>query len=98
MGIELEYPDGATPLDPDEAEGLIPALATQGELNEFEALNILEGGTWARKSINVRRALLDQKTLRQIHKKMFGSTWRWAGKYRLTQKSIGCDAWRISEY
>ena len=30
MGIELEYPDGATPLDPDEAEGLIPALATQG--------------------------------------------------------------------
>lgn len=96
MGIEPEFLEGPTPLDPDEAEGLIPSLSTQGELNEFEALNILEGATWARRSTKVRKALLDQATLRQIHNRMFGSTWRWAGKYRLTQMSIGCEAWRIS--
>ena len=96
MGIDFDHPEGATPLDPDEIEGLIPSLSTQSELNEFEALNILEGEMWARRSTKVRRSLLDQRTLRLIHQKMFGSTWRWAGKYRLTQKSIGCEAWRIS--
>jgi hypothetical protein len=30
VAIELEYPPGATPLDPDEAAGLIPShIATQ---------------------------------------------------------------------
>ena len=96
MGLEPNDPESATPLAPEESEGLIPALGTQGDLNEFEALNILEGVTWARRSTKVRRALLDQSTLRQIHKRMFGSKWRWAGEYRLTQKSIGYEAWRIS--
>jgi len=96
MGLDFAFPKDATPLDPDEAEGLIPSLATRSELNEFEALNILEGAMWARRSTKARRGLLDQSTLRLIHKRMFGSTWRWAGKYRLTQKSIGCEAWRIS--
>ncbi len=42
MGLEFDYPEGATPLDPDEADGLMPSLSTQGELNGFEALNIIE--------------------------------------------------------
>ena len=37
MGIEFQQQEEATPIDPNEAEGLIPALSTQGELNEFEA-------------------------------------------------------------
>ena len=42
--IEMfEYPPGATPLDPDEANGLIPKhIATQGQLNEWEQVNLLE--------------------------------------------------------
>ena len=48
MAIELEYPPDATPLDPDEAAGLIPShIATQGQLNEWELANILEGERWA---------------------------------------------------
>jgi Fic-DOC domain mobile mystery protein B len=96
MGLDFEHPDGATPIDANEAEGLIPSLSTQKELNEFEALNILEGAAWARRSTLIKRSLLDQGNLRLLHKRMFGSTWRWAGKYRLTQKSLGCEAWRIS--
>lgn len=96
MGIAFDYPEGATPLDPDESEGLIPALGTQSELNEFEALNIVEAVIWARRSTKVKRALLEMDTLRLLHVRMFGKTWRWAGTYRRTQKSIGCEAWRIS--
>lgn len=53
--MNFDYPDGATPLDPDEAAGLIPKHITlQSELNTWEAANILEGERWVarQKSVN----------------------------------------------
>lgn len=45
--MRLEYPTGATPLDPDEIAGLIPEhITTQAELNEWEQANILEAEMW----------------------------------------------------
>ena len=35
--------------------------------------------------------LLDDHMLRQLHKSMFSDVWTWAGKYRTTEKNIGCD-------
>lgn len=95
MGIDFDYPEGATPLDPNESEGLVPLIATQSELNDFEALNILEGARWARRSRLIKNDLLAAATLRELHRRMFGKTWTWAGKYRTTQKSIGCEAYQI---
>jgi Fic-DOC domain mobile mystery protein B len=88
MGLELVYPLGATPLDPDEAEGLIPRhISTQGQLNEWELQNILEGQQWA---FSRRRAdLLTIDFMQLLHKRMFGNTWQWAGTIRRTEKSIG---------
>jgi Fic-DOC domain mobile mystery protein B len=94
--IKFDLPEGATVIDPNEAVGLIPALSTQAELNEFEALNIAEAMDWAERSRQIRNGLLDRETLRLLHKRMFDKTWKWAGKYRQTQKSIGVEAWRIS--
>ncbi len=40
--MEFTYQPGQTPLDPDEKEGLKPKhISTQGELNEWEQLNII---------------------------------------------------------
>ena len=45
--MKLEYPAGATPLDPDEIVGLIPEhITTQAELNEWGQANILEAEMW----------------------------------------------------
>lgn len=96
MGLDFEYPDGATPLDPDEAEGLIPPLTTRQELNEFEFLNISEAERWARKSRKIKAHLLSIETLQELHRRMFGETWKWAGRFRWTQKSIGVEAFQIS--
>jgi Fic-DOC domain mobile mystery protein B len=95
LGVKFEYPAGVTPLDPDEAVGLIPALSTQAELNDFEALNIAEAVLWASRSRKVRRSILDRVLLSELHGRMFGNTWHWAGSYRLTAKNIGVEAWRI---
>lgn len=86
----FDYPPGATPLDPDEAAGLIPShISTQSQLNEWEQMNILEGMDWARRQS--KRELLDEGFVRDLHKRMFGRTWRWAGQFRRTDKNIGVD-------
>ena len=42
--MKFEYAPDATPLNPDESEGLIPLhITTQGQLNEWEAAGILKG-------------------------------------------------------
>lgn len=79
--------DGNTPLDPDETEGLIPDhIVTRAELNEWEAENIRAAMAWASsRSLD----MLDEQQLRTLHQRMFDKTWRWAGRYRTTTKSIG---------
>lgn len=92
--MNLDYPPGATPLDPDEAAGLIPShIANHGQLNEWEMVNIIEGERWA--FGRRHRNLLGNEFVCALHKRMFGNTWRWAGKFRTTEKNIGVDPLRI---
>ena len=83
----------ATPLTPDEIDGLIPTHITlRRELNELEQNNILEGVLWA--SVR-KRNLLDEPFLRALHKRMFGKVWKWAGCYRKTERNLGVKVWAI---
>lgn len=80
-------PDGATPVDPDEAEGLLPAhVVTRDELNAWEQQNILEAVRWSQRTT---RQALDELAVRELHRRMFDRTWAWAGTYRRSDKNIG---------
>lgn len=93
MTVNLDYPYGATPLDADELASLMPGhISTQGELNEWEQLNLVHGEGWARKQ---RREILSEAFVRQLHKQMFGETWKWAGEFRKSDKNIGVDWLKI---
>lgn len=79
--------DGATPLEEDEADGLIPDLQTRAELNAWERGNILKGEEWA---FGGRRdEILSIEFTKKLHGRMFDETWTWAGKFRRSDKSIG---------
>ncbi len=85
---DVEYPPGATPLDPSEIAGLIPNyITTQRELNLLERENILEATKWAigRK----HKDILNPSFAYKLHKKMFGRVWKWAGQQRRSNKNIG---------
>ncbi|MEN9424460.1 MAG: hypothetical protein RL122_1843 [Pseudomonadota bacterium] len=93
--MNFEYPLGATPLDPDEAQGLLPThITTQGELNVWEQTNILQGELWAARQF--KRELLDEAFIRELHRRMFDQTWRWAGTFRSSDKNIGVDWLQIA--
>ncbi len=79
--MNFDYPEGATPIDPDEAQGLLlPHIRTMAELDRWEQENIIE----AENSVFKRRQkdILTEKYVRSLHKKMFGNVWRWAGDFR----------------
>ena len=89
----LEQDDANTPLTHEEQEGLIPSYITlRSELNEAEQANILEAEEWA---FSRKRNVLDERFLMNLHNRMFGRVWRWAGEFRRTDRNIGIDPYRI---
>jgi len=90
-----QLPDGATPLNPDEAAGLKPRLRTRAELNAFEQANIAQAMAWGQRSRILKNDLLNIDSLKLLHKRMFDDTWKWAGTFRTTGKNIGVEPHQI---
>ena len=85
--------DANTPLTTEECEQLIPSyIALRRELNEAEQTNIAAASRWL---FARQHDVLNQALLKQLHRRMFGNVWRWAGQYRKTPRNIDIDAYRI---
>lgn len=96
MGLELKYEEGQTPLDENEKEGLkIKSITTQGELDEFEQLNIEKAVEWTIRTNLRAEKILTEKFVRDLHKRMYGEVWKWAGEFRRSEKNIGITWTRI---
>ena len=91
----MEYPEGATPLDPDEMEGLKHKhVTTRGELDHLEQANMQSGIQWMKKS--TKKDILNEAFVRDLHRRLFGEVWKWAGTFRTTEKNIGVDPRQIA--
>ena len=82
----FEQPDSATPLRPEEATALRVPVVDRRQLNEIEATNVEAGRAWAQRS---RKDCFTADYLCDLHKRMFGSIWNWAGIYRTFDVNIG---------
>jgi len=86
----FEEPEDGTSLDLEERRELIPThIAFRGELNRAEQENIARAQDWA---LGRRRDLLGEKFVRDLHRRMLGDVWRWAGKFRTTERNLGIDS------
>ena len=97
MGLNSDYSDGQTPLDLEEAEGLlISTVTTHQELDEFEQWNIEKAYQKYRfRRMPGQKDILSEKFIRNLHREMFGDVWRWSGEYRKSNKNIGVDRLHI---
>ncbi len=93
--IASDDPDGVTLLDLNEIEGLrFTHITTRGELDQLEQANIVEGLQWLKKQRNAD--ILSEGFVRDLHKRLFGQVWKWAGSFRQTEKNIGVDPLQIT--
>ena len=92
MGLKLNYIEGQTPINEDEKKDLlIKSITTQSELDEFEQLNIEKAIEWViSKKFNLDDILTEQ-FIKKLHKKMYSDVWKWAGKFRMSEKNIGVN-------
>ena len=96
MGLILTYQEGQTPLDTEQINGLkIKTISTQRQLNEFEQTNINEALKWLNSKRKIKDVLSEEFMI-QLHKRMLGMVWKWAGQLRRTETNIGIDWTRIS--
>ncbi len=92
MGLELNYIEGQTPIDEDEKHGLrISSITTREELDEFEQLNIEKAVEWTLREKFRQKDILSEQFVKELHLRMFDDVWKWAGKFRTTNKNIGVD-------
>lgn len=93
-GIFDQPDDAATPLTLEERRDLIPShIAARNDLNEAEQENILRGQAWAFR--RRRRDVLSEKFTLELHKRMFGEVWRWAGRFRQSERNLGIPFYEI---
>ena len=85
----FEQPDNATPVRPEEAASLRVPVVDRRQLNEIEAANVADGRAWALRS---RKDCFTDEYLAELHRRMFGSVWTWAGSYRTHEVNIGNTA------
>ncbi len=89
----FEEPDDATPLTPEEKRGLLPADITfRHELNAAEQDNIARAQDW---TLSRRRDVLTEKFIKDLHGRMLGDVWRWAGEYRTSERNLGIPYYEI---
>ncbi len=88
--MTIDYPEGATPLEPDETEGLLLThITTRAELDRWEHDNISQAYLWAERL--KKTDFFNEDFICLLHKKMFGNVWKWAGNFRKSNKNIGIN-------
>jgi Fic-DOC domain mobile mystery protein B len=93
--VEINYPEGATPLDKNEIKGLLLThITTRAELDRWEQDNINEALTWFHE--HKPGNILDESFIKLLHKKMFCNVWMWAGKFRKSEKNLGMPPYMIA--
>jgi Fic-DOC domain mobile mystery protein B len=53
--------------------------------------NIMRGQDWR----STGRDPLSEEFLRELHRRMFGDVWRWAGKFRTSERNLGIAFYEI---
>ena len=97
MGLEIDYAYGQTKLSEVESEGLkIATITLREELDIFEQQNIQEAIEWTIAKKLDSDKLFSVDFTSQLHKRMYGKVWKWAGKFRQSEKNIGVTYYTIS--
>lgn len=87
--------DGHTVLSDKERKGLrLSHITNMRELDAAEQMNINQGLVWLDEVST--KTYISEAFFKKLHKELFGEVWRWAGKYRTSEKNIGVSPWKVA--
>jgi Fic-DOC domain mobile mystery protein B len=89
--------DHDTELSAEERVELMRSFTTRMQLNRAERININQARVWAMRTSLDSPDLLTDGFARELHRRMFNEVWRWAGRYRVTEKNLGWEVFRLNE-
>ncbi len=89
--------EGQTLVSEEEKAGLkIKMITLQRELDVFELQNIAKARKWVKKKKVSAVDVLNEAFLKKLHQHMFDDVWKWAGKFRQSEKNIGVPWVRVA--
>jgi Fic-DOC domain mobile mystery protein B len=93
MALTDPHAPGATPLMAEQLSGIRnPFITTHAELNRAEQSNIVRARLWAQTARSIAMPnMLRREFLDELHRRMYGDVWAWAGKQRTVDTNIGVD-------
>jgi Fic-DOC domain mobile mystery protein B len=74
---------------------MIKTVSFRSELDEFEHHNIENAIIWTLKKKFKPEQILSREFVCELHERMYGEVWKWAGSFRKTNKNIGVDKFQI---
>ncbi|HEY1792719.1 MAG TPA: mobile mystery protein B [Opitutaceae bacterium] len=93
-----EHLETGAQITAEERARLLPSLSTRAQLLEVEALGIRAARAWAmRPAVLAGGSILSEAFCQGLHRRMFGSLWRGAGRYRAGDARDGWEPARIPE-
>jgi len=97
-GVIGPEPAGATPIEDEDLAGLIPDfVATRADLNQVEFENIVKALPWAYRQAKAGPdRVLSYRFMLELHRRMFGDVWTWAGSLRRRITNIGVDPSQVA--
>jgi len=93
-------PSGATPIEDEDLEGLIPDfVATRADLNPGRVREHHCSASLGTRASTFAWAgsILDYGFMLTLHRRMFGDVWSWAGTLRRRETNIGVEPHLIPE-
>ena len=92
MGLTIPYADGQTPLTPEELDELkVKSISIREELDQLEQQNIEKAQEWLLGRDFSGGKILSEDFIFELHRRMLGDVWSWAGQTRKSNKNIGVD-------
>jgi Fic-DOC domain mobile mystery protein B len=97
MGLNLEPKEGDTLLSPEELDQVIPKHITNRlQLDEVEQDNIEDAIVWVFKQRTIKpEKVFIREFQDNLHKKMLGKVWKWAGQKKTRETNIGVPPFQI---
>jgi Fic-DOC domain mobile mystery protein B len=68
-------------------------ITTRGQLDELEQANIQNGLLWLKR--RRKSDILTEPFVQELHRRLFGDVWAWAGQFRNRESNIGVEPLQI---